>query len=886
MVKGLLETKFHIPSGRADGVARPRLIELLEKGLSAKHKLILISAPAGYGKTTLLGAWLHSLKDDVTCAWLSLDEEDNEHNRFLGYWVSAFSRADESLGREVRPLLEMGQLPSPAAVVDALINDLTELQRPVIVALDDYHVINNPQIHEVLARFVERLPENVHLVISARQDPPFPLARMRAHAQMTEIRAQNLRFTREETNQFLRSMKLDLPEEVATMLEERTEGWAVGLQLAGLALQNPNDLRRFIETFHGSHRYVLDYLAEEVIRQQGDEIRAFLAQTSVLDRFNAEVCSALTGQTNSQVIIDRLERSNLFIVPLDDRRRWYRYHHLFADYLRSELSKAEQKALLEKASRWHEANGLVFEAVKYAFLSENSALAADVLEGALQNASTWSGGELGTLIQWLDKLPRPLMSSRPMLTLHASRALYLAGRVELSIQFLDQAEDALRKNPASASDVERQLAIVSTYRASLAAFHGDLQAAFELARRALDQLPQDEWHARARATDALGLAHELSGNLEEASRAFLRASELARTAGVSYLAVNALCEAALAQIGQGRLSQAAQFCRQAMQLDDNASIPPLGLTWAILAEIAREQNDLAAAERYLMDGMKLSQQGGLTDDLRYELLFLARLRQSQGDVVAARAAAGQAEAITQTFGIRRLSNISGAQQARIHLMQGTSGWADQWALGYVKFRELEKVEYVQDFEELTLARVYLSNREFEKASSLLDPLLDKAVAAGRNRAALEAALLLALLHQAQNQTDPAVEWLEKALKQAEPEGFLRIFLDEGSWLEKLLPGARHAAPDLADRLMQIFSERAGNANQGRSHSFNEKLIAPLSEQELRVLRLVAAGKSNAQIAAELVISVGTAKWHVHNILQKLDVGTRAQAIARARELGI
>lgn len=883
MFRGLLETKFHMPGGRADDLARPRLFSLLDSALEAKRKMILISAPAGYGKTTLIAAWIRSWKNDFQSAWLALDDEDNELGRFINYWVALFNRVNENLGQESQYLLEMGQSLSPTAVVDALLNELTELEHPLIVVLDDYHVINNPQIHEFLTRFVERLPENVHLVISSRQDPPLPLARMRAHEQMTELRAQDLRFTPDEARQFLgRSIKLDLSQ-VTTVLEERTEGWAVGLRLASLALQNSADPQRFIETFRGSHRYVLDYLAEQVVSQQDIEVRAFLTQTSVLERFNAEVCSALTEQTNSQAIIDQLERSNLFIVPLDDQRCWYRYHHLFADYLQTELTQTERTHLLEKACQWHKENGLIFEAVKYAFLSGNSELAADVIEWALENVSTWSGGDLGALIKWLDKLPRSVMSSKPALMLHASRALYLAGRIELSAQLLEQAEEFMRKNPASVPDVARQLAITSVYRGSLAALRGDLHSAFKLTNQALQQLPPDELHARARAIDALGLAHELSGNLAEASCAFLQASALAQAAGVSYLAANALCEAALVQIEQGRLNLAAQTCRQAIQLDK--AIPPLGLAWAILAEIARERNELSTAERYLMDGMKLSRQGGLTDDLRYELLFLARQRQALGDFPGAMAALEQMDALTQTFGIQRLAVLGGAQRARLHLMQGTPDWARQWASNYEKFRKSDQVEYVQDLAELTLARVYLANKEFQNASALLSWLREQADATDRRRTGLEAVILFSLFYQMQNQTALAVEWLEKALTRAEPEGFLRIFLDEGSNLKKLLPHARHVAPDFADRLMQAFSERVKRSSSKNLHAANEKLAVPLSDQEMRALGLIMAGKSNAEIAAELVISVGTAKWHVHNILQKLDVRTRAQALVRARELG-
>jgi LuxR family maltose regulon positive regulatory protein len=404
----------------------------------------------------------------------------------------------------------------------------------------------------------------------------------------------------------------------------------------------------------------------------------------------------------------------------------------------------------------------------------------------------------------------------------------------------------------------------------------------------LDQLPQEDLHARARATDALGLAYELSGNLEKASQAFLRASELAQLAGVSYLMVNALCEGALVQVNQGKLHLASQTCRQAIQLgsDSDKSIPPVGLAWSILAEIAREQNDLSTAEKYLMDGIRLSRQGSLPDDLRCELMFLARLRQATGDFHAALAAIEQMDAITRAFGVQRLSILAGAQRARIHLIQGTPDWVYQWAATYEEFRKIGEIEYVQDFEELTLIRAYLANQEYEKASRCLLSLLEAAEIAGRNRTALETIILIALSYQAENKIALAIQWFEKALIRAEPEGFLRIFLDEGPSLKNLLSQVRQVTPSFTDRIIKALSSQVEDINQKKPQFSSEKSLDVLSEQELKVLNLIIAGHSNQEIAKALVISIGTAKWHVHNILQKMGVSTRSQAIARARELDI
>jgi LuxR family maltose regulon positive regulatory protein len=885
MTSRLLETKFHIPSRRMGDVTRPRLINILQAELSENRKLTLVSAPAGYGKTTLVTEWIHSLLEVYRVAWLSLDEGDNELNRFLGYWISAFRRIDETLGQDAQSTLAMTQILAPTAIMDALINELAVSGSPMLVVLDDYHIITNPTVHESLEYFIEHQPSHAHLVITTREDPPLPLARMRSHRQMTEIRAHHLRFTREEARHFFnQTMRLNLEIESVNTLEERTEGWIAGLQLAAMALQNLPNQQDFIQTFRGSHRYVLDYLAEEVLRQQDEGIRNFLFQTAVLERFNASLCDALTGRSDSQALLLHLEQANLFLISLDHERIWYRYHHLFADYLRTGLGKTEQALLQERASRWCAENDLVFEAVKYAFLSGNLELAADVLESVIQNVSTWTGGDIATLVGWLDKLPRPLLSSRPILSLHASRALYLAGRIELAQQFLDQAEQSLLETPTAVPDVERQLAITAVYRGSLAAFRGDLQMAFEQASRALNQLPQEDLHARARATDTLGLAHELSGNLEEASGAFLRASELAHFAGVSYLAVNARCEAALVQIIQGKLHLATQTCQQAIQLAGEKHFPPLGLAMLVLAEIARERNELSTAEQYLIEAMELSRQGGLTDDLRVELISLARLKQSTGESASAMAAIEQADSITQSFGIPRLSVLVSAQRARIQLTKGMGEAANLWASQYSELRDTRQVKYIREFEDLTLVRVYLINGELEKAKNILDPLLKQTRAAGRVRTTIEAMILLSLVEKTRNKTEMAVEGLKRALKLAEPEGLVRLFLDEGSALAELLPKARQSAPSFVDQLLQEFSNPL-QAVKGLA-SVNDQLISPLSEQELRVLGLIVAGKSNQQIADELIISIGTAKWHVHNILQKLGVNNRPQAIALAHELGL
>lgn len=873
MTSPLLETKFHIPAPRVEDVSRLRLLRVLENGLRAKHKLTLVSAPAGYGKTTLISAWLHSEKNSRKISWLSLDDGDNELIRFLSYWASNFHRVDQILGLESQHLLGTVQSLQPITVMDALINELAGFQHSIIVVLDDYHIINNPKIHETLEHFIEHQPANIHLIIITRQDPPLPLARMRARRQMTEIRAQHLRFTQEEAHQFFtQSMQLNLTEEATTALEERTEGWAAGLQLAGLALQNLTDPQGFIETFRGSHRYVLDYLAEEVIRQQGDEVRTFLTQTSVLDRFNANACSALTDRTDSQSMIDRLERSNLFVIPLDDERRWYRYHHLFADYLQSLLTKSELSVLYRKASTWHEANGLTSEAVRYALASSDMEFATDAIERALKEDATWSGFNLGVFTSWLEALPDQVLHIRPRLCLDAAHVFYAAGQLGRSESFISHAERSIERSP----DREQVSALAMLYRGLIAAVRGEFQQAIEQITAARTRIPRENHLAHSSALYGMGQAYNGLGENDHAIECLLESSNEARSGGMLFPMVNSRCAAARLQVTQGRLSLAEQTCWDAIHYAENVRLPQLGLAWSLLGSIALERNNLVDAEKFLQDGLTLSREAHLNDDITWGLIYLARLRIAQGNSQDAIAAIQEAQNIVQAYGIPRLSLVISAHVAHMYLVTGQNQRGVEWAQEYTPLRGENPIDHA----ELTLARILMHSDKADDVTKILHSLLEKATPTGRVRTCIEAMALLGVFHHTKGDATNAVEWIGKALQLAEPEGYTRLFLDEGQPLLDLLPRARRFAPGLVDSIRSM--EQAESKSRSVS---SQQLPDPLSGQEIRVLNLIIAGKSNAEIADELVISIGTAKWHVHNVLQKLGAGNRAQAIARARELG-
>ena len=896
-----LATKFYIPRLRPGAVPRPRLLQRLDEGVHHGRPLTLVSAPAGYGKTTLIAAWLQQTGrreppvSPSRIAWLSLEEDDDEPARFFCYLGAALENSGADLGTVGQSLQGVSPLPPPDALITNLLNQISQDRDgpPLLLVLDDYHKIDATPIHEALQFMVEHASPHLHLVLITREDPPLTLARWRVRDQMTEIRAGDLRFTEDEATAFLnQTMHLELTAENIAALEVRTEGWIAGLQLAAVALRSPpagrteRDAAGFIAAFSGSHHYVIDYLLQEVLRRQDEQVRTFLQQTCILERFNPSLCNAVTGRDDSRAILSRLERENLFLIALDPEHHWYRYHHLLADSLRSRIDASLEAELHRRASRWYEAHAFPAEAVRHALATEDLALAADVMERVIQTATAWSRGEVARLTSWLDALPDLLLRARPALSLHASRALYLAGKMNRAQQLLGQAEQALRNGPRDAAERRGLLALASVYQAAIAAMHGErLSEAIAATGRILAEAPTVDLHTAARAADTLGLAHQLRGELHEAERAYLRAARHAESAGVRYLALNARCEAAMVQIEQGQLALATQTCREALELAADEEIAPAGLAWAILGEIARERNELEKAERYLSTGIELSRQGGITDDLRYSFLFLARLKQAQGDPQAALENWRQADLLLQAYNIPRLAALAAAERARLNLAQGNIAQAGHWAHEVRQARASQSSAYLHEQEDLILARFFQADGRPDAALDLLRPILAAARPAGRNRSLIQALILQALALE-QQQPAAAVAALREALALATPQGFMRLFNDEGQPIAGLLPRVHSSAPVCVGRILSNLktdphTDVVGTIAARRRFTAPPAHIEPLSEREQEVLELLVGGLTNGEIAEELVITVGTTKWHVHNIYQKLDVSSRAEAIARA-----
>jgi LuxR family maltose regulon positive regulatory protein len=668
----LLATKLHIPPPRPDLVRRPRLTERLDEGLRLGHRLMLISASAGYGKTTLVTEWLHSM--DRPFAWLTLEDDDNDPARFLSYLVAALRSVDPGVGHSVQPLLEAFEPGRANSILTALINDVAEARHSFVVALDDYHVIHTLPIHQQLAFLVDHLPQQMHLVIATREDPPLPLSRLRARRQMTEIRQADLRFTSEEAAMLLNQiMGLKLTPTDITALESRTEGWIAGLQLAALSMCQRSDPHAFLQSFTGSTRYVLDYLMDEVFRRQPEEVQDFLVQTSVLDRLSTPLCDAVTGREDSQRMLLTLEQANLFIVPLDEGRQWYRYHRLFADLLRHRLgtrrSVDDAATLHGRASQWHEANGFPAEAVRHALAAADWERAATLICDL--SSAMFKRGELVTLLKWMRALPDEHVRARPDLCINYSWALILTGQLEAAESYLGEAERV-------AQDEHALLGDIISAQAYIARAQGDDRRTIELSQRALSLLPSDALNERCVVAVNLGIAHWTSGNLPESECALTVAEDAAEQSGNVYARWTAHSFRAVLQAAWGRLRQAAELLRQAIRSGEQS--PAIALAYNELSALLYEWNDLEAAVEQLQQGIELGKRSGNVEVQIGGYRTLARVKQAQGDSAVALSALQKAHQLARDSDVPPLMRARNAAcHFQIALAQDDMAIATHWA---------------------------------------------------------------------------------------------------------------------------------------------------------------------------------------------------------------
>ena len=904
----LLATKLHVPRPRPDLVPRPRLAERLDEGLA--RGLMLVCAPAGYGKTVLLADWARRGQQPV--AWLSLDVGDNDPARFWRHGVAALDQARPGLAERVGPLLGPPAPSSYQGLVTALINELAAEPDAgqALLVLDDYHLIDSPAVHASLGFLLEHRPPGLRLVLASRSDPPLALARLRGRGQLAELRAAELRFTADEAAALLRQGAagpgVALPETAVAALAARTEGWAAGLQLAALSLRGQPDAAGFVAAFTGSHRYVLDFLAEEVLEQQSEQVRTFLLETSVLERLSGELCDAVTGRTGSQALLEQVERAGLFLVPLDEVRGWWRYHHLFADLLRARL-QAEQpgRAVLlhRNAAAWYAERGLADDAIRHAVAAGEMTWAARLIEQDFDMVYNVRG-EGATIQRWFSALPADLVQSRPRLLLVQALLMTTSGRLDAVDALLDAAERAgVVDEPfeptvgRAASMLVNVPAYIAVDRSYLAQLRGDAEGTAAFAAQALAVIGEGERLLDSVARWQLAIAAWLGGRLAEAERALVDGIAGWHAAGLLAVAASSVYELCQVQRARGRLDAAVQACQQALEVTVVPGRPPraaAGPAYVGLGELAYERNEMEIALQHVTEGIALCRQWVYTTQLAAGLVTLAWIRQAAGDPAGALDAIG--EAVRVAPGPPGLFNPVPAQRARLLLAQGDLAAAAHWTKECGLDAD-DEPDYGREPGHLLLARVLLAQGLPGQALALLDRLYAAAVTQDRIGSVIEAGALRALALAASGEESGAVAALADALTLACPQGYVRIFVDEGKPMAALLgrlitaqragQAAMEAPLGCLARLRRAFdSGPAMPVPRRLATGVVPGLVEALTERELEVLAMLAAGRSNQAVATELVVTIDTVKKHVSHILDKLGTANRTEAVARARELGL
>jgi LuxR family transcriptional regulator, maltose regulon positive regulatory protein len=869
-----------------------------------------VCTPAGFGKSTLLADFARQSRQSA--AWLSLDAGENDPSRFWRYVAAALDRARPGIGEQVSLLLRGPQAPPLDVVVTVVINEINAMRSGarIVLVLDDFHLVTAPTVLESVAALLHRLPPALRLALATRADPPLPLGRLRASGQLAELRSADLRFTLEETAGFLgETVGPDVPASAIAGLHERTEGWAAGVQLAALSLRGLPDADGFVRTFSGSHRYVLDYLTEEVLARQADDVVSFLLETSVLDRLSGPLCDALTGRTDAQGMLERIDAAGLFLIPLDEERRWWRYHSLFADLLRVRLQhehRGRVPALHRAAAAWHEAHGFPDEAVRHAAAAGEVVWTARLIEMNVEALLRRSEG--ATLAAWLSTLTPETVRTRPRLCVAQAVMAAVEGDPEKLEQLLGDAEGAY----ANAGDqphtpsVDRRLSVltnipaaISFLRADLARLRGDADAAVAADETALSYIGEDDWLLSSHVRWNLGVAEWLRGHLGRAERLLTGAFDERRAAGEGYLAMRVAFDLGQVQHARGHLGAAVETYRRGLLTASEADreLPAAGMAHVGLAALLYERGELDAALDHVVQGVSLSRHLAFTQPMATGLAILAWIRRARGDVSGAMNAMEEAERVGISRDVVAIMNPVPALHARLLLAIGQIDDAARW----VRERGLAingEPSYPTELEYLVLARVLLAQRKPNEALRLLQALRNRASSQRRTNSLVEVRALEALALSASGDESAATTALTEALGLASREGYVRVFVDEGEPMARLIgrlaslhsTGRIQLPADVsADDLLLVHrafgAGEHANGRRARAHE-TDRDVDRLTEREVEVLALLAAGRSNQEIADELVVVLDTVKKHVGHILDKLGAANRTQAVARARVRGL
>jgi LuxR family transcriptional regulator, maltose regulon positive regulatory protein len=886
--KHLLRTKFYVPPIRSKQIARPRLSDLITDGLD--RALILVSAPAGYGKTTLVSSWLKEKK--IPSAWLSLDSSDNDPIRFLQYLIAALVPIAPGMENDAFGMLQGIQPAQFENVINLLVNELASFPGPFVLVLDDFHVLHSESVLKMFSYLLEHMPPQMHLALLSRTDPPLPLSRLRVRNQLMDIRAEQLRFTKDEIAAFLNdAIGLTLSANDLSAMEMRTEGWIAGLQLAAISMQGSKDIHSFVSAFTGSHHYVMDYLAEEVLKNQPKKVSVFLLQTSILDRLCGPLCEAIVDAdkadpVDGQTMLEALEEMNLFVIPLDDERHWYRYHHLFADVLRKRLEHQYPQMLPElhrRASQWYEQNGFLAESINQAIATGDQDRAAHLIEE--NGCFLLMSGEVATLLNWADAIEFQ-SEARPWLAIQKAWALALTGdleRVEPTLQVPEKLLAPLEPTP----EVRTLRGTIAAARAHCANSRGNTQLAAKYAQEALQQLPNCSSICQSISsvsTSILGDASWINGNLGEAIRAYTEAIKIGRGANNLNMVIIANSNIAEILMEQGQLHRAADTYTQTLQMavrPDGQRSPLAAKLFAGMGRLSYEWNRLDDAEQNIRQCMELSRIWGDIGQQAHAYAIQARLEQARNNPEKAQEAIREAELL---IGERPLSPHWSIQVradlARVWLAQGNLERPSQ----RIQKRGLkikDEIPYQRESEYILLMRVLLAQGDYEAAITLSNRLLQQAETTGQMRLVIEVLILQALALQGKKETERALAALERALALAQPEGYVRSFLDEGEALTRLLCQAQ--SRQVGTGYAAVLLSKIGKSS-GMTQPSMQLLVEPLTAREVEVLNLIKAGCSNQDIADQLVISMPTVKRHISNIYTKLGVESRTQAVAIGKEL--